>query len=109
MGALQIMSLIYLVIAAAGIASMRSAMERGDVDEAARQGVLAGPAVIEEALAAPDRAARLAAIAAAPDASGRAELLDALATAASGPDRRSAVPAARAARTIARELAEREL
>ncbi len=88
---------------------MRAAMLRGDVDEAARQGVLAGPAIIEEALRAPDRAARLAAIAAAPDATGRVELLDALAAAAAGPDRRTAIPAARAARAIARELAEREL
>ena len=88
---------------------MRAAMERGDVDEAARQGVLAGPAIIEEALRAPDRAARLAAIAAAPDAEDSAELLDALAAAAGGPDRRTAIPAARAARAIARDLAEREL
>lgn len=100
---------LHLIVAVAGLASMRAAMERGDVDEAARQGVLAGPAVIEQALRAPDRAARLAGIAAAPDASGRAELLEALATAAAGPDRRTAIPAARAARTIARELAEREL
>jgi hypothetical protein len=96
-------------MAGASIASMRAAMERGDVDEAARQGVLAGPVIIEAALAAPDRAARLAAIAAAPSSEGRAELLDALAVAASGGDRRVAIPAARAARTIARELAEREL
>ena len=98
-----------IVIAGAGIASMRAAMERGDVDEAARQGELAGAVIIEEALAAPDRPARLAAIAAAPSVEGAAELLDALAVAAGGPDRRTAIPAARAARTIARELAEREL
>ena len=97
------------IVAVAGIASMRAAMEKGDVDEAARQGVLAGPAVVERALAAPDRPARLAAIAAAPDVEGRAELLDALATAAAGPDRRVAIPAARAARTIALELAEHDL
>jgi len=87
---------------------MRMAMERGDVEEAARQGGLAGPAVIERALAAPDRAARLAAVAAAPTASrspaARAELLPALARAAAGPDRRIALPAAHAAREIAREL-----
>lgn len=99
----------WLLFAVAGIASMRAAMERGDVDEAARQGVLAGPAVVERALAAPDRPARLAAIVAAPSVEGRAELLDALATVAGGPDRRVAIPAARAARTIALELAEREL
>ena len=87
---------------------MRAAIDRGDLDEAARQGALAGPAVIEQALAAPDRAARLAAIAAAPTATelpaGRAELLDALARAAAQPDRRTAIPAARAAREIARSL-----
>ena len=98
-----------IVIAGAGIASMRAAMLRGDVDEAARQGELAGPVIIEEALAAPDRPARLAAIAAAPSVEGRAELLEALAVVARGPDRRTAIPAARAARTIARELTEREL
>ena len=97
------------IVVVAGLASMRAAMERGDVDEAARQGMLAGPVIIEEALRAPDRAARLAAIAAAPDVAGRVELLDALAVAAAGPDRRTAIPAARAARTIARELADREL
>jgi hypothetical protein len=98
-----------IVVGAAGIAAMRAAIERGDVEEAARQGAIAGPAAIEQALAAPDRAARLAAIAAAPGAAplpaARAELLPALARVAAGPDRRTAIPAARAARTIARELA----
>jgi hypothetical protein len=93
---------------AAGIASMRAAIDRGDLEEAARQGSLAGPVVIEQALAAPDRSARLAAIAAAttatPVVTGRAELLPALARAATGPDRRTAIPAARAAREIARSL-----
>jgi hypothetical protein len=98
-----------IVIAAAGIASMRAAMERGDIDEASRQGVLAGPAIVEEALAAPDRTSQLAAIAAAPAVEDRAELLEALATVAAGPDRRTAIPAARAARTIARELTQTEL
>jgi hypothetical protein len=101
-----------IVVGAAGIATMRAAIERGDIEEAARQGALAGPAVIEQALAAPDRASRLAAIAAAPGATqlpaelpaGRAELLRALARAASRPDRRTAIPAAHAARTIARSL-----
>ncbi len=97
-----------IVAGAAGLAAMRAAMERGDVEEAARQGALAGPAAIEGALAAPDRPARLAAIAAAPTASeqpaARAELLAALARAASRPDRRTAIPAARAARAIARSL-----
>jgi hypothetical protein len=93
---------------AAGLAAMRAAMERGDIEEAARQGALAGPAAIEQALAAPDRTARLAAIAAAPGAAelpaARAELLPALARAAARPDRRTAIPAARAPREIARSL-----
>jgi len=97
-----------LVTAASGIAAMRAAIDRGDVDEAARQGALAGPAVIEQALAAPDRSARLAGIAAAPLAEDRAELLEPLARVAGGPDRRVAVPAAAAARAIARELARRD-
>jgi hypothetical protein len=54
---------------AAGLAAMRAAIDRSDLEEAARQGALAGPATIEQALAAPDRAARIAAIAAAPGAS----------------------------------------
>ncbi|MCW5807539.1 MAG: hypothetical protein KIT31_34600, partial [Deltaproteobacteria bacterium] len=65
----------WIVAAAAGIASMRAAMERGDVDEAAHQGLLAGPAVIEKALASNDRTVVLAGIAAAPRAEGRGELL----------------------------------
>jgi hypothetical protein len=91
------------------VPAMRAAMARGDVDEAARQGVNGGAAVVEAALNAPDRAARMAGIAAAPDVEGRVELLDALAGLAGGADRRIAIPAARAARAIARELAEREL
>lgn len=92
---------------AAGLATMRAAIERGDVDEAARQGTLAGPAVIAEALAAADRPARLAGIAAAPSATDRESLLGPLARVAAGADRRTALPAARAARVIARELATR--
>ena len=84
---------------------MRAAIDRGDVDEAARQGALAGPAVIEQALGAPDRAAKLAGIAAAPLAEDRGELLVPLARLAAGPDRRVAIPAAGAARTIARDFA----
>lgn len=97
-----------LVTAASGIAAMRAAIDRGDIDEAAHQGALAGPSVIEQALAAPDRAAKLAGIAAAPLAEDRAELLAALARVAGGPDRRVAIPAASAARTIARDFARRE-
>ncbi len=96
-----------IAIGAAGIASMKSAFEAGDIEEAGRQGVLAGPRIVEAALASPDRATRMAAIAATPATDDRIELLEALATAATGPDRRSAIPAARAARTIARELADR--
>lgn len=87
---------------------MTAAIERGDIDEASRQGALAGPAIVEQALASPARATRLAGIAAAPATEDRAELLDALAKVAAGADRRTAVPAARAARTIARELAKRD-
>lgn len=86
---------------------MRAAIDRGDVDEAARQGMLAGPAVITRALHAPDRSAKLAGIAAAPTSSDRESLLGPLAEVAGGPDRRTAIPAARAALTIARELAAR--
>jgi hypothetical protein len=86
---------------------MRAAIDRGDIDEAARQGMLAGPVVIERALAAPDRPARLAGIAAAPSAADREELLEPLAQVAASGDRRIAIPAAESARTIARELARR--
>ena len=87
---------------------MRAALARGDLDEAARQGAIAGPAVVERALRAPDALGRLAAIAAAVIVEDRAELLDALAVVAGGPDRRTAIPAAGAARTIARELSRRD-
>src|SRR5262245_32894287 len=93
-----------MVIAAAGIASMTAALDRGDVDEAARQGALAGPAAVGRALGSRERSTQLAAIAAAPDVEDRAELLAALADVAAGPDRRTAIPAARAARSIARGL-----
>lgn len=106
---ISLVSVIPLVlIGVASIATMRAAFERGDVDEAARQGMLAGPAALEAALrTSGDRAAQLAAIAAAPSVVGRVELLDTLAAHAAGPDRRTAIPAARAARTIARELTRR--
>lgn len=96
-----------LVLGASGVAAMRAALERGDLDEAARQGALAGPVVVERALHAADRTTRLAGIAAAPVVEDRAELLDALGAAAAGPDRRTAIPAAAAARAIARELLQR--
>jgi hypothetical protein len=99
-------SWLHLVaIGTAGIASMTTAMQEGNIEEAARQGMLAGPVVVEEALAAPDRATRMAAIVAAPHVDDRVELLEALAVLAAGPDRRTAIPAARAARLIAQELA----
>ncbi|MBL9012839.1 MAG: hypothetical protein JNL83_01615 [Myxococcales bacterium] len=103
------MSFGQLVLAAAGLASMKAALEKGDLDEAQRQGVLAGPVVVEQGLASPDRATRMAAIAAAPFVEDRAELLAPLAVAAAGPDRRTAIPAARAARMIARDVARRPL
>ena len=88
---------------------MTAAIDRGDVDEAARQGSLAGPVVVEQALAAKARSTVLAGIAAAPATEDRAELLPALARVAGGPDRRTAVPAAAAAKTIAIELSRHEL
>jgi hypothetical protein len=65
--------------------------------------------VVERGLASPKRSSRLAAVAAAPMVEARAELLPALATLAASGDRHSSIPAARAARTIARELAHQEL
>jgi hypothetical protein len=97
------------VFAVAGITSMTDAYVRGDVDEASRQGVLAGPAVVEQGLRSPVRTTQLAAIAGAPAVEAAPELLPALADVASGPDRRTAVPAAQAARQIARDLAKAEL
>ncbi|HEX5063104.1 MAG TPA: hypothetical protein VFV99_27200 [Kofleriaceae bacterium] len=88
---------------------MTAAYQRGDVDEASRQGVLAGPAVVEQALHSKARATQLAGIAAAPYVEARPELLPALADVASGADRRTAIPAAQAARQIARELATEDL
>src|SRR5262249_34973300 len=94
-----------LVVLAANLAAMRAAVEHGDFAEAARQGSLAGPAVVERALASPDRTSQLAGIAAATIVEDRVELLPALAHLAGGPDRRTAIPAARAARDIARQPA----
>lgn len=100
------MSWLHLIaIGAAGIASMKAALEAGDLDRAGLQGVLAGPAVVEQALTSRDRATRMAGIAAAPATDDRIELLEPLASAAAGPDRRTAIPAARAGVSIARELA----
>jgi len=83
---------------------MHAAVARGDLEEAARQAAIAGPAFVERALGSSDRPTRLAAIAAAPAVEDRAELLDALARVAAGPDRRTAIPAAAAARAIAHDL-----
>lgn len=94
------------VLAVAGIAAMTAAYERGDLDECARQGALAGPAAVERALGSPRL--QLAAIAAAPAVEDAAELLPALARIAGGADRRAAIPAAKAARQIAIDLARRE-
>src|SRR5439155_18983443 len=108
---MSIFSLGFLgIVAAAGIASMTGAFERGDLDETSRQGTLAGPGIVENGLAPTQRrSTQLAAIESAPHVEDRAELLPALASLAGGPDRRTAIPAALAARTIARELAAHEL
>jgi hypothetical protein len=107
---MSIFSLGFLgTFAIAGITTMNDAYDRGDVDEASRQGVLAGPAVVEEGLHSTARATQLAAIAAAPYVEARPELLPVLAAVASSADRRTAIPAAYAARAIARELAKHEL
>ncbi len=98
-----------VLLLAAGIASMTAALERNDPGEAARQGALAGPAVVEQALHARSRTTQLAAILAAPTTEDRAELLPALSDLAAGPDRRTAIPAARAARTLAIERSHRDL
>jgi hypothetical protein len=97
-----------LVLGATGIGAMRAALERGDLDEVARQGVLAGPAVVERALRSAERTTQLAAIAAAPAVEDRAELLPALARVADSADRRVAIPAAAAARLIAIDLARHD-
>jgi len=97
-----------VAMAAAGLATMRAAVERGDLDEAARQGAMAGPAVVERALASRDRTTQIAGIAAARLVEDRAELLAPLARIAGGGDRGTAQPAAEAARAIARELAARD-
>jgi hypothetical protein len=95
--------------AAAGIASMTAAVDRGDLDEAARQGALAGPRVVTQALRSKTRATVLAGIVAAPVTEDRAELLPVLAQIAGGGDRRTSIPAARAALTIAESLAKKDL
>ena len=100
------MNLLWL---AAGVTSMTAAFDRGDLDEVARQGEVAGPVVVEHALGSKVRSTVLAAIVAAPAVEDRAELLPALAHLAEGADRRTSVPAARAARAIAQYLARHEL
>jgi hypothetical protein len=100
---------MHWLVLAAGIASMTAALDRGDLDEVARQGALAGPSIVEHALASHDRAAQLAAIVAAPAVEDRVELLPALARVAATTDRRTAIPAARAALAIARAFGQREL
>lgn len=96
--------LTWVVLGASSTAAMRVALERGDLEEAQRQGMLAGPAAVERALFSRDRTTQLAAIVAAPAVEDRAELLAPLARLAAGPDRRVAIPAADAARTIARDF-----
>lgn len=88
---------------------MTAAVERGDLDEAARQGMQAGPAVVAQALHAKSRTTILAGIVAAPAVEDRAELLADLAKLAAGGDRRVAIPAALAARQIAELLGKKDL
>src|ERR1043166_1345774 len=52
-----------LLAVATAIAAMRAAVERGDLDEAARIGANAGPSVVERALMSRDRSTQLAGIA----------------------------------------------
>jgi hypothetical protein len=99
---------VHWLVLAAGIASMTAALDRGDLDEVARQGALAGPRVVEDALASRDRTAQLAGIVAAPAVEDGVELLPALARIAGGADRRTAIPAARAALAIARGFGRHE-
>jgi hypothetical protein len=99
---------VHWLLAAAGIASMTAALDRGDLDEVARQGAMAGPSIVGDALASHDRATQLAGIVAAPAVEDRVELLPALARIAAGHDRRTAIPAARAALAIAHAFGEHE-
>lgn len=89
-------------------AAMTDAFERGDIDEATRQGSIAGPVVVEAGLGSASRPVQLASIVSAPFVEDRLELLSTLATLAAGPDRRTAIPAAMSARAIARELARED-
>lgn len=89
-------------------ATMTDAFERGDIDEATRQGSIAGPVVVEAGLGSASRSVQLASIASAPFVEDRLELLSTLATVAANPDRRTAIPAAMSARAIARELARQD-
>ncbi|HEY0251229.1 MAG TPA: hypothetical protein VGC41_06860 [Kofleriaceae bacterium] len=88
---------------------MTAAVERGDLDEAARQGMQAGPAIVAKALHAKSRTTVLAGIAAAPMVEDRAELLPDLARVAGAGDRRTAIPAARAAKQIADAMTKKDL
>lgn len=100
---------MFWIAATAAFAAWLAAFDRGDLDDTARRGARLGPVVVEQALRSPQRGRRLAAIVSAPAIEDRVELLAALAEVAGGSDRRSAIPAARAARTIARELARHGL
>jgi hypothetical protein len=97
-----------VVLGATGIGAMRAAQERGDLEEVARQGALAGPAVVERALRSADRTTQLAAITAAPAVEDRAALLPALAQVAGSADRRISIAAATAARRIAIDFARHD-
>lgn len=99
---------VHLLIWASRVALMVAALDRGDLDEVARQAELAGPTAVEHALGSHDRAVVIAAIVGAPAVEDRAELLPALARVAAANDRRVAIPAARAALAIARDFTKRD-
>ncbi len=100
---------VHLLIWASRVVLMVAALDRGDLDEVARQAALAGPTTVDNALGSHDRAVVIAAIIGAPAVEDRAELLvPALARVAAGNDRRVAIPAAQAALTIARDFVERD-
>jgi hypothetical protein len=106
---MSIFTLAIFNASVAGIASMVAALDRGDVDECSRQGQLAGFSIVSKALTSSVARERLAGGIAAPAVEDAAELLPVLAIAASAADHRIAVPAARAAWTIAHVLAEHGL
>ncbi|RMH44841.1 MAG: hypothetical protein D6689_01625 [Deltaproteobacteria bacterium] len=86
------------------VAALAGAFGRGDRAELASRARRLPAATLATAIAGPDRAAALAAIAAAPHSRAPWALLDPLARAARSTDRRRASSAARAAAAIAADL-----